>query len=487
MNQVLRERYTALGAEEKQQVKFRLKDSPRALKLISFLEQRKDRKVNTMEVVRFLYADSSDEFSVLRNRFFKLRKQLLEMMEGGEQKSDGGSKELLPLEQKLYHCRKLVSENHFQIARKELKELVAECREQQIFEIYSEAVGQLIYCNLAMNVLKENEKLSDELVLASKLLHDMRVMQSLGRKSYYCVHSREFAKIHVHIRHMRRIAIRRKHYPRFRLFYHFTVITNTAGLPGVSTKAIARHFTSLKRLMEKHPGTPAGFYEPNWAKIMQFYLHVAEGTHHYMKGNVNACYRLFKEAWEIQDKTPNLRIRKSESHFSNRIAIEVATGRFKEALKTAEDLIEFQKEQHQEEKRLKGYADIAVIYTYAWPTLVCKDTDFIRDKLKQYISVLRKNDSVQLNDALTIQAVFLFLAGDYRNANKVAKIPGVMKLFSGMGVGVYNDLLQLSLRSSREEIGNVKEKAQQLLHRSVSSDHVLTAKRALNLIRKLEG
>ncbi|MBI3509124.1 MAG: hypothetical protein HY064_00555 [Bacteroidetes bacterium] len=485
MNQLLQNRYNELGTEQRSELRHELKDSPMALKLIGILEQKKDKKINMIEVIGLLYGNETG-FEVRRNRYFKLRRLLLDRMEiqGTDEKRSSGK--LLPLEKKLFECRQLVSENHFQLAKQQLRELVNECRERNIFEIYPEAVSQLIYCNLAMNVLKENQKLADELVEASKLLHDLRLMQAIVRKLYSHVVARSHTHVHEALAHLRRIAIRRKNFPRYRLFYHFTVITNTSGIPGGSTKATARHFTSLKRLLEKHPGMPAGYYEANAATILQFYLNMAEGTHYFMKGNVPACYRLFKEAWSIQDRTPNLRIRRSESSFSNRIAIEIATGRFRDALKTAEELIEFQKEQHQEEKRLKGFADMAMIYTYSWPTLTCKDPDFIKGKLREYISSLKKNDSPQLTEALTTQAVFLFLNKEFREASKIAKQTAVMKMFSAMGLEIYNELLLLTDRSTAAEIDALKKKTEVTLHHAVSSDLVISMKRAMNLVKLVE-
>jgi hypothetical protein len=486
MNQLLQNRYNELGSEEITQLRHRLKDSPKALKLIDLLENRRKRKINTVDAVEFLYGDSEETFEVLRNRFFKLRKQLLGLMETRGNKGNGNSVQLLPLEEKLYRSRQLIAENHFQLARTELRALAAECKKLNVFEVLPEAINQLIYCNLAMNLLHENDHLVDELTEASALLDEFRQMQALSRKAYLSAIARNQKNITKATQQMRRITIRRAAYPRFKILYHFTVFSYWAGVPGATTKSSARHLTALKKLTEKHPGMPAGYYEPNAPALMQFYLLMGEGTHLFMKGNINGCYELFRDAWEIQERTPNLRIRRSESHYLNRAAIEIATGRYRDALKTAEDLIEFQKEQRQEEKRLKGYAEIAVIYSYAWPTLKCPNPEFIAGQLKTLASVMRRNNSPGLADVLSTQAIFHFFMRDWKTANKLITDEKVRKVFTDMDVDVYIKTLELSPKAPAEKIDAIKAEVAKQLHSSVSADRVFSLKRVQNMLKLLE-
>lgn len=487
MNQLLQNRYNELGMEEVKQLKHRLRDSPKALRLIELLETRRGRKINTVDAVDYLYEGESGTFEVLRNRFFKLRKQLISMME--QSTSPAGSAaglSLLPLEEKLYRCRQLISENHFQLARTELRALITECKNLNVFEVLPDAISQLIYCNMALNVLRENEGLTNELAEASAVLHDFRVMQSLSRKVYLCAIARTPGDAAVLFQQLRRYAIRRSAFPRFRMLYHFTVFTYGNGMPMVTAKSAARHLTALKALMTEHPDMPCGYYEPNYTSLLQFYFKMGEGTTMFLRGDVQGCYRAFTEAWEIQERIPNLRIRKSESHFANKIAIEIATGRYREALKTAEDLIEFQKEQRQEEKRLKAYAEIATIYSYAWPSLKCPNPEFIANQLKSYVAILRKTDSPLIGDALSTQAIFSFFCGDFKKAAKLISMEEAARVFRVMGMEIYCQIFRLNLSSTPAEIGAVKKELEKKLHAAISSDTVFGLRRAANMIRLLE-
>jgi hypothetical protein len=486
MNQLLQSRYNELGPDEIVQLRHKLSGSPRALLLFDLLEKRRDKKINISDAVDFIYKGETESFETLRNRFFKLRKQVIGYFEEGGQNKNSGGFTLLPLEEALYKSRQLISENHFQLARQELRQLITACRQQNIFELIPDALGQLIYCNMAMNVMKDNEKLLDEITDASLLLHDLRTAQATSRKVYHYVVSKNYIRIPALLRQLRRLAIMRAGFPRFRLLYHFTVTSYTMGIPGFSTRAHARHLGSLKNLMAKYPGMPAGYYEPNGAALMQFYVMNSEGMHLFMKGDVASCYKYFRDSWEIMERTPNLRIRKADSYFSNRIAIEIATGRYREALKTAEDLIEFHKEQRQEEKRLKGYAEMAVIYTYAYPAMKCPNPDFIISQLKSYISVLKKNDSPMLADGLSTLAIFYFMQGDWKAAKKIAEMSSSKEVFQKMNLDIYNELLVLSPSSAQEKILTLKVRLEKQLHVAVSSDLVFSLRRALNLLELLE-
>ncbi|MEO5644210.1 MAG: hypothetical protein ABIQ40_13110 [Bacteroidia bacterium] len=485
MNQLLQSRYNGLGPDEIFQLRHKLSGSPRALLLFDLLEKRRDKKINISDAVDFIYKDEKESFETLRNRFFKLRKQVIEYFEdNGTTKTVGGFT-LLPLEESLYKCRQLIAENHFQLARTELKQLVSETRRLNILELLPEALSQLIYSNMAMNALKEDEQLFEEFTHASLLLNDLRHAQTSARKVYHCVLTKQYKAIPSLLRHLRRLAIARTDFPRFKILYHFTIAVHTVGIPGFSTRAHARHLGALKKLMAKYPGMPAGYYEPNGSALMQFYLLNAEGTHLFMKGDVASCYNYFREAWNIMERTPNLRVRKSDSYFGNRIAIEIATGRYREALKSAEDLIEFQKEQRQEEKRLKGYAEMAVIYSYAYPLLKCPNPEFLTSQLKSYVSVLRKNESTMLGEGLSTLAIFCFMNGDWKAAKKLMEQEITQSVFNKMNLGIYNRLLVMSPSSGADKIVAIKAEIEKLLYKAVSSDLVFSFRRALNLVAML--
>ena len=488
MNNVLQSGYDLLRAEEKRELRQRLADSPRAILLLDFLEERKGKKFNTVEAVNTVYSDETEEeFSTLRNRFFKLRKHIIETL--GQGSSNGTTSTgvaLLPLEEELYRCRQMLGANHFAEVVKKLKVLIAECRKLNVFELLPEGYNLLVYANLALNNFKEHERNLRDLEESSKLLDDLRVMQATARRIYLGAITRDTKSVIKNLQAMRRIVLRRAAFPRFELYYHFVVVTNAPSVPGYSGKGHARHLASLKKMMAKHPGMPAGSYEPHGAALMQYYLLVADGSHHFMRGDVHTCYNLFKESWEIQERIPNLKLRKSESNFKNKIAIEVATGRYREAVKTAHDLIEFQKEHKNEEKRLNGYAELAVVYSYAYPNLKCPDPDFLTRQLKTFNALLKRENSMQLGDGQSTQAIFAFMNRDWKLAKSTMQSQAAQRVFESMDLGFYNELLVMSPDTPVEKIKELKKRLQTLLDKSFSSDRVYSVKRGLSLMSILE-
>lgn len=478
MNQLLQNRYNELGKEEVQELKHRMKDSPKILRLISLLESKRDKKLNTVDIVNYLYEGEKGSFEVLRNRFFKLRKLLLGTLDKGKSETGSTSVELLPLEEKLYQCRRLIYENHFHIARKELKSLLEECRRLNVFELMPETISQLIYCCLAINILNEIDSLTDELIEASALLNDFRMMQAFARKTYVVSFAHIPETIASRLKQMRRLAIRRSEWPRFRLYYHFCVFSYTASSPGRSTKSSTRQLAALRRMVAKYPGMPAGYYEPHATTIMEYYILSGEGALHFMKGNLQGSYQKLKEAWDIQERIPNLRVRKTENYYSNRITVEIATGRFREALKTADELIEFHKEQRNEENRLRAYAEIAMIYSYAYPQIICPNPDFLIRQIKEYIAVLRKNNSPVIVQGVTTLMILYFMTGEFKAANKLMKEEGVAKFFKASGLEIYNRLLMMNTSTPAAKLDEIDREVDKLLLKEESSDLVFSLKRA---------
>jgi hypothetical protein len=487
MNNVLQSGYDILRAEEKRSLRQRLSDSPRAILLLDFLEERKGKKFNTIDAVNTVYSDESEEeFTTLRNRFFKLRKHIIETLDQSSGTTGSGVM-LLPLEEELFRCRQMIGQNHFQQADKQLKALIAECKRLNVFELLPEAYNQIVYANLALNNFKEHERNLRGLEESSKLLDDLRSMQVLSRRIYLAAITRNTKGVVKELQAMRRIVLRRADFPRYELFYHFVVVTNAPSVPGYSGKGHARHLASLKKLNAKYPGMPAGHYEPNGTALMQYYLLVADGSHQFMQGDVQACYNLFRESWDIMERIPNLKLRKSESNFKNRISIEVATGRFRDAVKTAHDLIEFQKENKNEEKRMNGYAELAVVYSYAYPMLKCPDTEFISRQLKAFTALLKREKSVQLGDGQSTQAIFAFMNKDWKLANSIMQHKTAQDVFTSMDLGIYNEILVMNPSTPIEKIKEVKKRTQSLLDKSFSSDRVYSLKRVMSLISILEN
>src|SRR6266571_523697 len=110
MNKTLFDSIKKLSATERSELRFKLKDSPVGLSFIDFFEQCTNRNFKNRDAVEHIYKEEIDvkPFSVLENRFFKLRKKITDEFLN----SNAGESGLLPEEElELHHCKQLIRDN----------------------------------------------------------------------------------------------------------------------------------------------------------------------------------------------------------------------------------------------------------------------------------------------------------------------------------------------------------------------------------------
>ncbi|MGL5892612.1 MAG: hypothetical protein ACRC3B_22155, partial [Bacteroidia bacterium] len=143
MNEQLQLLYSQLSTTELSELRRRLSDSPKSLLLLDVLQQKGKNALNTAEVVDLLYSSKEAPFATRRNRFFKLRAELLRLMQN---QTPASVSALLPLEEQLINCRQLVTAKQFGLASVDLRKLIETCRRNNIFELLPEAYLLLIQC-----------------------------------------------------------------------------------------------------------------------------------------------------------------------------------------------------------------------------------------------------------------------------------------------------------------------------------------------------
>src|SRR4051812_20481626 len=83
MNKYLFDTYKKKSVTERSEFAFRFRNSPTAIKFIRFLDQTIHSNFKSAAAIDTIYADDvkSVRYSVLENRYFKLRKKLLDELE----------------------------------------------------------------------------------------------------------------------------------------------------------------------------------------------------------------------------------------------------------------------------------------------------------------------------------------------------------------------------------------------------------------------
>lgn len=491
MNNLIREEYLRLPVVTRQQLQREFSDSPKMLRLLRLLEQSADKKFGVHEAVSYVYEDEEkkESFEVLRNRFFKLRKKLAEALErkgSGTEEGEVSGINLLPLEQEYYRCRALIQNNHYQEARRRLEKLASECWRMNIFELLPDTINQLIYCNFALNVFRDNKSLYKQFEDASALLAALNEQRLCARKAYEQVATHGYIRARPFVGRMKVIAQQHKNYPRFEMYYQFSAFTLGTGTYGNDVRVLARHYNRIRELIQRHPDIPPAFYEQHAAEMIQYYLHTAQGFYAFQRGDVEECYRCFMESWNIAEATPGFRIKKSDSQYSNRITIEIATGRFSEALATAEELLEFLKDQKEEERRLKAYAEMVQVYTYAYPKLKPASPEFLLRKMDEYLKVLKSDKDPMYGRQLGMKAVLLLHLGEIKQAVKIGLQPEAIAGFEAQRVPVYTEIFRMAGRHhTPAELQALRKKIEVDYGKSKDAGTTYTLKRALVLVDQL--
>lgn len=445
MNRELLTWYRSLSRDEKNLLQGRAASAPVLLRLLRFLEECPEPHFTTLSAVRALYPEEIDQtpFPKLRNRFFKIRKELLTKQTpqvGGP--LDFPGKETTP-EIRYLQLRERVHAEDADTALRGLRELSRECRVHNWFELYPQVLQERIYGLLLTNDHGKVRDLLDELEEASDLQHSWNQMHFLYRRAYALHHKHtSFTQVRQELTRMKKLADRYPDYPRFQMAYLLACLTFETTRVDCRPQVLGRYFSQLEELLHRHPEIPI-FYAGRdhraqaWYQIEQFRLNA-----HFLQG-------YFEEAY--QSLLANLERRRSgqvnrplaENDFRNKIKLELITRRFQEALQTARQLIAWYKSTGRLENVPASYKEMAQIYIYAFPELVPDKPEqllrYLDEKMKSDLQQTGK-DSRDYADTLTTRTALLLISRKYREALEGMRQPVVQSYY---GKGMYEIILSL--------------------------------------------
>jgi hypothetical protein len=469
MNQHLSDTYTNLPPSQRDDLKSRLKESPRALLLLEFIERSPGKHFSTRDVVSNVYGDemSSTSFGVLQNRFFKLRKKILDLIAEGPGTEDNL---LLPLEKEFYECRRIVGTCNYRQALLQLKKLQQECLRLNVFELLPGTVDLMLYCCQATQELSEIDVLLTEQEKANLLLSVLQRQQMLARQAYLISSTKTYDAARPLLRQMQQTAQRYEAYPRFLMHYHLTsVLLGAAGF-GNEPHALSRHIRALNELSARYPDVPLGHYEHNGKMITQYYLAYARCGLSFYRGETEEAYSHLMECWRILTTTPGMRFRITEGIYLNRMSLATVIERYREAIDTGEEYLQFLRNQNKEEQRLRAYSELAQIYLYAYPQIRCPDPEFFLSKVDAWIRHTRshKLDAMHTN-ALNIKAAFLFFYGSREESYRFARRNQIAKLSSAQGQDIFNRVYGVLERNNSEELKKFEAEVNKLMYKETNT------------------
>jgi len=447
MNRELLTWFRALNPEQLNALRLRFREAPVQARMLDFLQACKDETFTTQAAVLYIYVSESETqpFPKLRNRFFKLRKELLtyEQQHLREQQSD--AEILSPEESEFYQLRLRVHSKHADTALRGLKVLAQNCRLNNHFELYPQVLRELIFGLLLSELHPRSEKIFAELEKANKLQNAWNKMFLFYRSAYYAhEQSSHYDDIQQILKKMRSLSIQFKEWPRFTLAYLFACITFETSRAAISTQVISRYFKQLERLLSLHPDMPVFYIGPAHRLNTLYQVEHLRVMFNFQTGNFEQAYSSLLLNWNrLISGAINRPI--SEKEFRNRIKIELSTGRFQDALHTVKDLISFQKTTGLSDNILLSYQEMALIYIYAHPVLVPDKPahllKYLELRLRQVAQATGKKNRTYA-EILSIKAAFLLIIRKFDEALLCISEPEIQEYYSPQ---LYTTVKQLYL------------------------------------------
>src|SRR6185312_886573 len=182
MNAVLLDTYCKLSETQRAELHQKHKDSLIALRLHDFLNGGEGSDFKTADAVAYVYKGAHEDYRILENRYFKLRKKLMDDMKGGQ---GNDTPQLLPEEEaELNHCKYILTTGDKKEAYKKLTALENLCWERNIFELLPSVLDNIIFCNQAFNEMQKNGALYKKMEKAAALQYDITRVNLISREIY---------------------------------------------------------------------------------------------------------------------------------------------------------------------------------------------------------------------------------------------------------------------------------------------------------------
>jgi hypothetical protein len=425
MNRELYDGFKKLSDTAKNELKFKLKDSPLARKLYEFLETTDNRNFRNREAVTKLYGEelNGSNYAILENRYFKLRKKFTEEW---LQSPETRPVLLTEEEEELLKCKQLVMENHKEQAYQKLLQLEKNCWEKNIFELLPAIIDNLVFCNQALNRLERNEVLYERMQKAIVLQADCYRMILLARRIYEINFRKGVLHAKKELAEIKELGLKHKLYPRFTMCYHHVSLYYKLGSRDYleDMQVISRHFRQHKELNSRYPYMPLVSYRRNYSIYQHMHYSQIQVFYHYNRMEFEDAYRAMREVWErIHGENEAYTLFKTESIYYNMFSSQRTTGRFAEAEKTIQLYIAFLKENNNTGKLSYAYTLQAILLAFNYTAAREKDVPYFIEKTDEYIRSIKGNTNVQttLSEALLTKVKLFHLSGKQAEAVKVLK------------------------------------------------------------------
>jgi hypothetical protein len=467
MNHLLFDTYQKLSEPERAELRHRYKDSEIGLRLVAFLDQCTNRNYKNADAVKYIYNDSpTEEYNVLENRYFKLRKKAIDDLN----EFSSGNVNLLFTEEEalLNQCKHLITTGDKKAAYKQLTELEKKCWNLNIFELLPSILDNLMFLNQTFNQVEKNKEIYPLLEKAMVLQYDINRAIMLARQVYDIMLTigLKFAK--KQFAGLKELADKNKAYPRFAMIYHHTSLYFKSSSQEYfnNQQVVSRHHADLTKMYEEYPLIPLISYKANYAKFFHFHFCQITTFYHNNRGEYEEGYESMKEAWDMAHSTDLVyNMFRSEALYFNMFSMQIITGRYRDTLETCNMYAAFLKENGKMEKLVFANMMKAILYVNAFPQTFKMDTAYLLEQTDEYMKTVKKNTSIEFpyHHAMGYKVKMYIIMGEYEQAKKLMAKAEATDYFKEMGIyELVNNLIELLSKSNSEEsLHELAKKTQQ--------------------------
>ena len=465
-NVLLQERYLRLSSLEKEQLGSRFRKAPLMQGLIRFLEEQQQRSFTTRQCIQKLYGAQSTrgEYSVIENRFFKLRKKLLESLSA---KGTADTAHYLDEELEFRDCVDLLTKGRKELAFKRLQELEAHCWNKNLFELLPRVIDRIIFCNQSFNrgnTLPVYERY-DEAVRLNTLI--LQVLKKV-RQIYDINYQKGIAAAKSELRFLKKTADLNARYPRFHFIYHHLSLYYKLSATEYLDKmqVLGRHHAAVKRIFKAHGNLPV-FYTPNYEYHQEVHLKEISMFYHYNKGDFAEAY---EESCALKNFTAQNNSPRAESFFYNAFRAELAAGKYEEAKLTLEEYAEVLRKNGQHSRLPFTCSLQMILYVYAYPRLKPEPSGYTQKMFSAYLRAAKKNQNLvaPYEELLVTQMLLNYIRGRHRQNQDLLLHPGLKThLESPALYQLYTDFIRAGGNKEKSEPvkDSLKKRIQQLRYK----------------------
>jgi hypothetical protein len=485
-NILLKEKFSKLSALQKDKLRSEFKNSPLMLKLLEFLEKQKETNFSSHNCIKQVYGIdlNAPGYKTVENRFFKLRKKLIDALSGNNEANTQTHN--LDEEMELRGCIELFNKGEKTLAYKRLEELEKRCWKKNIFELLPRIIDRLVFCNQSFNRIEDNKPIYKRYDEAVKLNATVLQVLKKVRQVYEINYEKGISHAKSELRFIKKMADTNPKYPRFEFIYHHLSLYYKLGSAQYIDKmqVLGKHHAALKKIYKDH-GNMTIFYTPNYEYYQEVHLKEISMFYLYNKLDFEEAY---KESCELKKFISDNNAPKAESFFYNAFRAELAAGHYSDAKQTLDEYAAVLRKNNQNDRLPFLYTLQMMLYVYAYPKIKIENISYVEKLFEQYIKWAEKNKNLitPYEEALIVKAGFNHITGKQDETMQILKEKNIGNYFES------KDLYHLFVLFNRFFAGDkkiissqaeLKNKITALKYKVLTPNSVLLLKRMSEFIQ----